>query len=55
MEKNKTATDITQSSADHSWWKRFGWLIVIWSISVISLGIVAYAIKKFMNAAGMSS
>jgi len=44
-----------ESSANTSWWKRVGWLIVIWSLSVLSLGAVAFAIRKFMTAAGMTT
>lgn len=31
------------------------WLIVIWSASVLTLGVVALLIGKFMNAAVMHS
>jgi hypothetical protein len=37
------------------WWARVLWLIFIWSLSVLALGAVAFAIKKFMHAAGMST
>ena len=26
-------------------WKRIGWLVLIWTLSVAALGLVAYAIR----------
>jgi hypothetical protein len=26
-------------------WKRIGWLVLIWTLSVAALGVVAYAIR----------
>ena len=37
------------------WWKKLGWLILIWSASVAALGVVAYLLRLLMNAAGLSS
>jgi hypothetical protein len=50
---NKPHNTIDSSPAH--WWQRVGWLILIWSLSVLSLGVVAYGIRKFMNAAGMTT
>ncbi|MDY7561956.1 DUF2474 domain-containing protein [Pseudomonas sp. 10B1] len=36
-------------------WQRIGWLIVIYIGSVTALGIVAYGMRLFMNAAGLTS
>jgi hypothetical protein len=40
---------------DRPWWKKLGWLILIWSASVAALGIVAWLLKLLMNAAGLTS
>ena len=36
-------------------WKRLGWLVVIWAGSVVALGIVAWMMRMFMAAAGLST
>ncbi|VVP80134.1 hypothetical protein PS918_02215 [Pseudomonas fluorescens] len=38
-----------------SGYKRLGWLGVIWLGSVVSLAVVAEALRMLMQAAGMSS
>ncbi|MDF7629937.1 DUF2474 domain-containing protein [Erwiniaceae bacterium L1_55_4] len=38
-----------------SWWRRLLWLIVIYSASVLALGIIAALMRMLMNAAGMRS
>ncbi|WON78539.1 DUF2474 domain-containing protein [Serratia sp. UGAL515B_01] len=35
------------------WWKRVGWLIIIWSASVFGLFLVASLFRLLMGAAGM--
>ena len=35
-------------------WQRMTWLVVIWSASVLALGIVAWLIRRFMQAAGLT-
>jgi hypothetical protein len=42
------------TNANESWWVRLGWLVAIWSMSVLTLAVIAFAIRKFMTAAGMS-
>ncbi|MGJ7514960.1 DUF2474 domain-containing protein [Pseudomonas baetica] len=37
------------------WYKRVGWLVLIWLGSVVSLGVVAGGLRMLMHAAGMSS
>lgn len=37
-----------------SWWRRLAWLILIWSASVAALGVVAWAIRLLMDAAGLT-
>ncbi|MFC5697880.1 DUF2474 domain-containing protein [Pseudomonas sp. GCM10022186] len=36
-------------------WKRLGWLVGIWALSVLALGTVAYLLRMFMVAAGLST
>ncbi|MBM3107378.1 MAG: DUF2474 domain-containing protein [Pseudomonas sp.] len=36
-------------------WQRLGWLVVIWAGSVTALGIVAWLMRMFMAAAGLST
>jgi len=35
-------------------WQRLTWLVVIWSASVLALGVVAWLIRRFMQAAGLA-
>jgi hypothetical protein len=35
------------------WLKRFGWLILIWSASVLALAAAAYLMRLFMRAIGL--
>ncbi|MDC6118653.1 DUF2474 domain-containing protein [Serratia rubidaea] len=37
------------------WWKRVGWLVIIWSASVLGLFVVATIFRMLMTAAGMKS
>lgn len=37
------------------WWKKLGWLVLIWAASVAALGLVSYLLRLFMNAAGLST
>lgn len=37
----------------HSWLRRIGWLILIWSASVAVLGIFAGLFRIFMTLAGL--
>ena len=41
--------------ADRPWLRRLGWLVLLWAASVATLGVVAWLIRQFMNAAGMTS
>ncbi|AYF88475.1 DUF2474 domain-containing protein [Pseudomonas sp. JS3066] len=36
-------------------WQRLGWLVGIWALSVLALGAVAYVLRMFMTAAGLST
>lgn len=37
------------------WWKRIGWLAMIWLGSVLALFVVATAFRMLMMAAGMKT
>ena len=36
-------------------WKRMTWLVVIWTFSVLALGVVALLLRQAMNAAGLTA
>ena len=36
-------------------WQRIGWLLIIWTGSVLALFVVAMLLRMFMTAAGMKS
>jgi len=36
-------------------WQRLGWLVLIWSASVLTLALVAWLLRQFMQAAGMGT
>ncbi|MGK9064219.1 DUF2474 domain-containing protein [Stutzerimonas chloritidismutans] len=36
-------------------WQRMTWLVVIWSASVLTLGVVAWLLRQFMTAAGLAT
>jgi len=35
------------------WFKRVGWLVLIWALSVAALGVAAGLMRLFMHALGM--
>lgn len=35
------------------WLKRVGWLVLIWSASVLALALAAYLMRLFMRAIGL--
>ena len=37
------------------WWKRAGWLLLIWALSVAALGLVALLLRIVMNIAGLAA
>ncbi|MBV7477409.1 MULTISPECIES: DUF2474 domain-containing protein [unclassified Pseudomonas] len=49
------ATINSQQPAPARWYKRLGWLVLIWLGSLVALGVVAGALRMLMRAAGMSS
>ena len=36
------------------WSQRVGWLLLIWTGSVLTLAVVGWLLRQFMNAAGLS-
>ena len=49
---NKT---MNENTATIPWWKRVGWLAIIWLGSVLALFAVASVFRLLMTAAGMRS
>ena len=41
-------------SGHRLWARRIGWLILIWTVSVIALGVVAALLRTLMNFAGLT-
>jgi hypothetical protein len=41
--------------APTSWWKRVGWLLLIWLLSVGALGLVAAMLRAVMRVAGLTA
>ena len=37
----------------HFWLKRIGWLVLIWTASVLALAVAAYLMRLFMHAIGL--
>ena len=37
------------------WWKKLGWLILIWTVGVATLYVVAEAIGLVMRSAGLTA
>lgn len=37
------------------WWKRLGWLAVIWSASVTALALAAWLMRLLMRSAGLGN
>lgn len=45
---------MTRKHTTQPWWKRIGWLLVIWLGSVVALFIVASLFRALMSAAGLN-
>jgi hypothetical protein len=43
------------AQTERNWWKRVGWLILIWGASVAALALVAAMLKLAMRGIGMTS
>ena len=48
------ASFVVQKSGIKLWLKRLGWLVLIWTVSVLALAIVAYLMRLFMRLIGLS-
>ncbi len=35
------------------WFSRVGWLLLIWVLSVLALGLIAYLLRLFMQLIGL--
>ncbi|QIO36894.1 DUF2474 domain-containing protein [Bradyrhizobium sp. 1(2017)] len=46
---------MSSSRSQQSWKSRLGWLVLIWTASVLTLGAVALMFRGLMNAAGLTS
>ncbi len=42
------------SSGHRLWVRRLGWLVLIWTASVIALALVAALLRVLMNLAGLT-
>ncbi|CAM3481031.1 MULTISPECIES: DUF2474 domain-containing protein [Yersinia] len=51
----KTAPASTRLSTPAPWWKKLGWLVLIWCGSVLALLAVSMLFRMLMTAAGMKS
>ena len=45
---------LSLSAGRRPWVKRLGWLILIWALSVLALGVVAALLRILMNFAGLT-
>ncbi|MBA1264743.1 DUF2474 domain-containing protein [Stutzerimonas stutzeri] len=36
-------------------WQRMAWLVTIWCASVLALGVLAWLLRQFMTAAGLTA
>jgi len=52
--ENSAAQETTESKLK-LWFKRVGWLVLIWFASVLALGVVALGLRLFMNLIGLKS
>jgi hypothetical protein len=41
-------------SGHRLWARRIGWLVLIWTLSVIALAVAAVLLRTFLNIAGLS-
>ena len=55
VHKDIVANPHASETAKAPWYKRVGWLVLIYVGSVVGLGIFAMLIRLFMTAAGMKS
>jgi hypothetical protein len=46
--------DAHLSAVAPTWLRRVGWLVLIWTASVLALGVVAALFRVVMNLAGLT-
>ncbi|MFJ3471061.1 DUF2474 domain-containing protein [Pseudomonas sp. NPDC090201] len=51
----KDSLNEDDAAAKKPLWQRLGWLVVIWTGSVLALFVVASLLRMFMTAAGMKT
>ncbi len=44
----------TRSSPAGLWARRLGWMALLWTVSVVALGIFAFAFRGLMALAGLT-
>lgn len=54
-EQSARRTSETGAPAVRPLWQRLAWLVVIWAASVMALGALAWGIRQFMQAAGLTT
>lgn len=45
---------MAQAPVPSPWWKKLAWLALFWIAGVIALGLVAWLLRRFMQAAGLA-
>jgi hypothetical protein len=53
-QENEILQETTESKFK-LWFKRVGWLALIWFASVLALGVVALGLRLFMNLIGLKN
>jgi len=46
--------EMDDKPAEGSWLKRLGWLVLIWTGSVLALAVAAYIMRWLMRVIGLS-
>lgn len=55
MMKSPSTSQPLEPEKKSSWWKRVGWMLLIWCGSVLALLAVSMLFRMMMTAAGMKS
>jgi hypothetical protein len=45
----------TSAAGAQAWFRRVGWLVLIWAASVVTLGVVASLFRAVMSLAGLTA
>jgi hypothetical protein len=54
-ESIESAESIDGKREPRRWLRRIGWMLLIWSASVLALGAVAWGLKLVMRLVGMTT